>query len=98
MGMAMGTATGSLSAGCLLRRISALAIATSLLAACATTSSEVRSARACPILLDYSQEFRERAAAEIPLLPDDSAIVEMLSDYSVMRGQVRAWCELPAGR
>ena len=45
-----------------------------------------------PILVHYGAEFRERAAGEIALLPGDSAIVEMLSDYAVMRDQVRA-CE-----
>ena len=95
-GTVMGTGTGRMSSHVrrLLRRVGVLAIATSLLAACAATSSEVRSTRVCPSLVAYGVEFRERAASEIDLLPDDSAIVEMLSDYSVMRDQVRACREM----
>jgi len=38
---------------------------------------------------DYSAEFQARAAEELALLPDGSAIVEMLRDYAVMREQAR---------
>jgi hypothetical protein len=40
--------------------------------------------------VEYSAEFQARAAEELALLPDGSAIAEMLSDYSVMRDQVRS--------
>jgi hypothetical protein len=41
-------------------------------------------------VVEYSREFQARAADELDLLPDGSAIAEMLSDYSVMRDQARA--------
>ena len=44
--------------------------------------------RACPPVVEYSREFQARAAMELALLPDASAIAEMLSDYTVMREQV----------
>ncbi|MBB4212671.1 hypothetical protein GGD84_002773 [Rhodothalassium salexigens DSM 2132] len=40
-------------------------------------------------MVDYSREFQARAAGELARLPDVSAIAEMLSDYAVMREQVR---------
>jgi hypothetical protein len=39
--------------------------------------------------VEYSAEFRVRAAGELELLPEGSAIVEMLDDYAVMREQAR---------
>lgn len=41
-------------------------------------------------VLRNSREFQVRAADELDLLPDGSAIAEMLADYSVMRDQARA--------
>jgi len=41
-------------------------------------------------VVEYGREFQARAADELILLPDDSAIAEMLSDYSVMRNQAKA--------
>ena len=41
----------------------------------------------CPPVVEYSAEFRARAAGEMEILPEGSAIVEMLSDYAVMREQ-----------
>jgi hypothetical protein len=43
--------------------------------------------------VEYSREFQARAAAELDLLPKQSAIAEMLSNYAVMRDQARA-CRL----
>jgi hypothetical protein len=40
--------------------------------------------------VEYSREFQSLAAEEMALLPDGSAITEMLSDYVVMREQARA--------
>ena len=93
----MATGMRNSSARCLKLRVGVLVIATSLLAACATTGSESGDARLCPSLVDYATDVRERAAGEIALLPENSAIVEMLSDYSVMREQVRACMDIPTG-
>lgn len=41
-------------------------------------------------MVEYSQAFQERAAEELVLLPEGSAVAEMLSDYAVMREQARA--------
>jgi hypothetical protein len=38
----------------------------------------------------YDQAFLERAAGELELLPEGSAIEQMLGDYAVMRAQARA--------
>ena len=62
----------------------------SLLSGCATVTSEGRAVRTCPPVVDYSREFQARAAEELDVLPDGSAIVEMMSDYSVIRDQARA--------
>ena len=78
------------NARCSTLQLAVLAIATSLLTACATATSELRMATVCPPVVEYSREFQARAADELDLLPDGSAIAEMLSDYSVMRDQARA--------
>jgi hypothetical protein len=54
-----------------------------------TVGSEPRVVAVCPPLVDYSREFQARAAEELALLPERSAIAEMLADYSVMRDQSR---------
>lgn len=64
-------------------------IATISLTGCATVTSEPRMATVCPPVVEYGREFQARAADELDLLPDGSAIAEMLSDYSVMRDQAR---------
>lgn len=46
-------------------------------------------------MVDYSREVQARAADELALLPEHSAIAEMLSDYAVMRDQARACRRLP---
>jgi hypothetical protein len=43
-------------------------------------------------VVEYGREFQVRAAEELAGLPEGSMIVEMLSDYDVMRDQARA-CE-----
>ena len=43
--------------------------------------------------MEYSPEFQARSAVEVYQLPEGSAVVEMLSDYAVMREQVRACYE-----
>lgn len=62
----------------------------SLLTACATVGSETRIVTPCPPVVEYTRGFQARAADELDLLPDGSAIAEMLSNYAVMRDQVRA--------
>ena len=41
-------------------------------------------------VVEYCREFQARAADDLGMLPEGSAIAEMLSDYSVMRNQARA--------
>jgi len=41
-------------------------------------------------VVEYTREFQARAAEELVLLPERSAIAEMLGDYAVMREQARA--------
>jgi hypothetical protein len=65
----------------------ALAIATSLLAACATAPSD---GAMCPPVVPYTKEFLARAADELDKLPEGSAIEQMLADYQVLRDQARA--------
>ena len=78
------------NAGCWKRRRAVLAIATIWLSGCATVSSDVGRLGACPPVVEYSPEFQARAAEELGLLPEGSAIAVMLSDYAVMREQARA--------
>jgi hypothetical protein len=75
--------------GCWRPQLAGLVLATSWLAACATGSSEPVVA-VCPPVVEYSPEFQARAARKLALLPEESAIAEMLSDYAVMREQARA--------
>lgn len=77
------------TAGCWKRQLAALVIATSLLSGCATGVSNLGGLRACPPVVEYSREFQARAAVELDLLPEGSAVAEMLSDYAVMRDQSR---------
>ncbi len=79
---------------CWRRRLAVLAITTSLLSGCATVGSEPGIATVCPPVVEYSREFQARAAEELARLPHGSAIAEMLSDYAVIRDQVRM-CSRP---
>jgi len=47
-------------------------------------------ATVCPPVVEYGREFLARAADELDLLPEGSALAEMLADYSVMRDQARS--------
>lgn len=78
------------NARCWKPRLAVLAIVTISLTGCATGSSEPRIANVCPPVVEYTREFQARAADEVEVLPDGSAIAEMLADYSVMRDQARA--------
>jgi len=64
----------------------------SLPSGCATGASEGGGHGACPPVVEYTREFQARAAEEMALLAEGSAIVEMLADYAVLREQTRA-CE-----
>ena len=63
-------------------------IVTSLLGACTTVSSE-RITGVCPPVAEYDAELQSRAAEEVQALPEGSAVIVMLSDYAVMREQLR---------
>ena len=73
-------------------RLAVLAIATSLLAGCATARSD---GGGCPPAPAYSREFLARAAGELQQLPPGAAIEQMLADYQVMRDQARACVARP---
>ena len=75
--------------GCWRRRLAVLVIATSLLTGCATAGFEAGGEAACPPVVEYSGGFQARAAEEMAMLPDESAVVEMMADYAVMRDQAR---------
>ena len=77
------------NARCWRRQLAVLAIATSLLGGCATVGSETGGTGTCAPVIEYSREFQARAAEELALLPEGSAVAEMLSDYAVMREQAR---------
>ncbi|MEP3436036.1 MAG: hypothetical protein ABJN75_04540 [Hoeflea sp.] len=78
------------NARCWKQQLAALAISTSSLSGCAVVGSEPRFATVCPPVVEYSREFQARAADELNLLPEASAIAEMIADYSVMLDQARA--------
>ena len=78
------------NAGCWMRWLAVLVIATSWLTGCATEGFESVALAACPPVVEYSREFQARAAEELALLPDGSAVIEMMGDYAVMREQARA--------
>ena len=75
--------------GCSRRRRVALGLVAIWLSGCATVSSDGSGPGACPPVVEYSREFQARAAEELALLPEESAIAEMLADYAVMREQAR---------
>jgi uncharacterized protein YceK len=78
------------NARCWRLRLAILAIATSLLSGCATVGSETGGFGTCAPVVAYSREFQVRAAEELAQLPEGSVIAEMLSDYAVLRDQVRS--------
>ena len=78
------------SGRCWMLRLAVLAIAASLLTACATVGSKAPAGGVCPPVVEYGREFLTQAADEIALLPEPSALAEMMSDYGVMREQARA--------
>ena len=66
------------------------AIALISLSACATVGSDHGGVTVCPPVAEYDRAFRERAAAELDLLPDGSAIEGMLGDYALLRSMCGA--------
>lgn len=78
------------NAGCWRRPLAVLAIATILLSGCATVGSETGRPVTCPPVVEYGREVEARAAEELGMQREGSAIAEMLADYSVMREQARA--------
>ena len=81
------------TARCSMPRLAVLVIAAISLTACATVTFDPHVATVCPPVVEYSREFQARAADELDLLLEGSAIAEMLADYSVMREQARACSE-----
>jgi len=75
---------------CWRRRLVVLLVGASWLTGCATAGFEAVGVAACPPVVEYSREFQARAAEEMAMLPDGSAISELLSDYALMREQARA--------
>ena len=75
--------------GCWRRRLVVLAVATSWLTGCVTAGFDANGVAACPPVLEYSREIRNRATEELALLPERSTVVEMMADYTVLREQVR---------
>jgi hypothetical protein len=63
-------------------------IATSWLTGCATAGFETNGVAACPPVVEYSRGFQARAAEELARLPDGSAILKMMGDYTVLRAQL----------
>lgn len=76
------------NAECSKPRLAALIIVTNLLTGCATASSKPVIG-VCPPVMEYDVEFQARAAEEVHVLSNGSAVVEMLSDYAVIREQAR---------
>ncbi len=58
------------------------------LTGCATGGSDARAP--CPPVVDYTAADQARAADEVEALPEGAVVVRMLSDYAVLRDQVRA--------
>ena len=59
------------------------------LSGCVTAGSEGGD-RVCPPVVEYGSTEQNEAASEVDGLSEDAVIVQMLSDYGVMREQVQA--------
>jgi hypothetical protein len=58
------------------------------LSACAIDGSDTRAP--CPPVVEYTTADQARAAAEMYVLHEGGVVIRMLSDYAVLRDQVRA--------
>lgn len=65
-----------------------LLIATAFLTACA--QGDFENSAGCPTLYPYSDEVQGRAAEELASLPAGSVLGDMISDYGVVRNEIRA--------
>lgn len=77
------------NAECSRRRLVVLLVGASWLTGCTTAGFEAVGVAACPPVVEYSREFQAQAAEEMAMLPDGSAVVEMMADYAAMRDQAR---------
>ena len=75
--------------GCSMWPHAVLVLATIWLTGCATVGYDGGGLEACPPVVAYDMEFQARSAEELALLPEGSAVAEMLSEYAGMREQVR---------
>ena len=55
---------------------------------CATAGFEANGVAVCPPVMEYSRELQARAAEELAMLPNGSAVIEMMVDYTVLRAQL----------
>lgn len=60
-----------------------------VLAGCITPQQEKIIMSKCPVLKSYSRDQLVKAASELNMLPDESQISLMLSDYSKLRDACR---------
>jgi len=60
------------------------------LSSCGTASSD----NTCPPVAAYDRATTQRAAQDLAALPQDSPVIRMIEDYSVMRSQARL-CSQP---
>lgn len=59
------------------------------LTGCGMAGSERGGGSACPPVVEYAAAEQARAAGELEALPEGAVVVRMLSDYAVLRDQVR---------
>ncbi|WP_372675081.1 hypothetical protein [Aquicoccus sp.] len=74
---------------CWTRLRSGLVIVTLFLSGCAGVDSDAPPG-VCPPEVQYSRAEQVRVADEMAALPEGALIVEWLTDYAVLRDQVRA--------
>lgn len=76
--------------GCSRRRRGALVLETIWVSGCAMEGSKGGGLGACPPVVQHGRKFQARAAEELALLPENSAVAEILAEYAVMQEQARA--------
>ena len=77
------------TARCWTRPQTALVIVMLFSSGCAGVGSDAPPS-ACPPVVKYSPAEQARVAEEVAALPEGALIVEWLTDYAVLRDQVRA--------